>query len=430
MAVAVAIAVSRFGWSTVGLFLILGLLSGFQVSVIGEAIPSAGIADGGPVLYAHAMVIFAIFLLALPTGGTKSLPLAFWLLILGLVVGWAFVWPQTPLVASGLLHVLTGIAAWGCGAAIGRIFSLEDASNARRLAGFLLILAVFQLFCAGLQVSGTGLTVLGQDLGTERVPGRVNGAFAHPGTLGKYVILLLIPTLPLLKSALSVTRKMAFATTVILLLVLALTQGRANFLAALGAVIIWGVIAPGTNLGGRLRLLVGVVCVSLPFVGVYLDRFQVDPDGGDRPGLLAAGLLQLARNPWLGTGPNNYVNVVGSFSRETAAGFPVHNAYLLSAAELGVPLALCLLLPFAALMIRSVRHLAARSMNPYAYSIVAFIPGLLLVTYTGWGMLSGTMFLLWFFVFGFASSKIPKQSPSQLSVSLSPNARIPQMTAE
>jgi O-antigen ligase len=146
--------------------------------------------------------------------------------------------------------------------------------------------------------------------------------------------------------------------------------------------------------------------VVLPFASTIATRIQEDPNGGPRAGLAAAALEQIDRQPW-GIGPNTYVSVVSKYDAVTASGDPVHNTFLLTAAELGVLGAVLFWLPVAGLV--TIAWMSRRRpgfAGSFALAIVASAPGLYVVNATGWAILRGPLLPLWFLVCGIAYSQL------------------------
>jgi O-antigen ligase len=112
----------------------------------------------------------------------------------------------------------------------------------------------------------------------------------------------------------------------------------------------------------------------------------------------------IREHPWTGVGPNGYVAVAGRFDRLTATGVPVHNIFLLSAAELGIVSAVLLWVPFVAVTIRAVRQVwrtRGTGSEVGARVIVSALPGFVLIAVTGWGLLEGSGFLMLCLIFGY-----------------------------
>src|SRR5207249_6084713 len=119
---------------------------------------------------------------------------------------------------------------------------------------------------------------------------------------------------------------------------------------------------------------------------------------------------QIHREPW-GIGPNSYVSVVSAYDAVTASGYPVHNTFLLTTAELGVLGAFLFWLPIAGLLVAAwTSRKRAGLAGSFAIAIVASAPGLYVVNATGWAILRGPLLPLWFVICGLAYSQIGSAS--------------------
>jgi O-antigen ligase len=198
---------------------------------------------------------------------------------------------------------------------------------------------------------------------------------------------------------------------VVMVIPLGLSQGRANILAAFTTIIFWALLSGRRrSLALRLGLPLIVVLAALPFAGSIAKRIEEDPNGGPRAGLTATAYEQIDREPW-GVGPNSYVAVVSAYSSVVALGYPVHNTFLLTAAELGIPGAILFWLPIAGLLVLAIRSRRRDGFaGSFAIAILASAPGLYVVNATGWGMLSLFPLPLWFLVCGIAYSQfVPRK---------------------
>jgi O-antigen ligase len=156
------------------------------------------------------------------------------------------------------------------------------------------------------------------------------------------------------------------------------------------------------------------------FVGPFIERMDSDAADPLRPALMAAALAQIDHTPWLGVGPNSYVEVVGAYDAVTAQGFPAHNTFLLMVAEVGIPLAVLFFIPFILLVWRAIRsRKTPGSAGAFSWAIIGATPGLLAITMTGWGMLSGFSLCLWMLVSGVALAQIGKKPKAEDAVLLS-----------
>lgn len=403
------LAVRSFGIAVPALVGALLVLSVGNMPLLGggEVTGHSGIAPPAPTIFTYSAVFIALGLLALLSGRAKTGKLHFLFLAL-VILGGFFAWPGSDYVTSGILQYVTAIAAWLAGTYVASTSVRSGEHDSRIALGVFLVIAV-QLAASLLQMAGVTISIFGASLVTEAPNNRAMGTFGHPTGVGKFLFVLLILVLPLLKSLRPSARRLAVASIGASLLIIALSQSRANLLAYVSALLIWIVVVKGGySLGSKMRVLVGVLAVTLPFASLFLSRFTEDPDGGDRPELLQAGIDQILSSPILGTGPNNYVNVVSRTDLMTAVtGYPVHNTFLLSAAELGIPLMLLLFIPVIAAWVRPlVRAVRGDAQTLAGYALVCTVPGMLLITLTGWGMLNRELLPLWFFLTALAVARM------------------------
>jgi len=197
-----------------------------------------------------------------------------------------------------------------------------------------------------------------------------------------------------------------------------LTLSRTNILAALMIIIIWGLLLPGTRtLGARLAMPLIAAVVVLPMAGLLLDRFAEDPEGGARPRLMEAGLRVLEQNVLTGVGPNGFVDIASVTEPAVKQlGLPVHNTFILAAAEVGVIGALVLALPLLVALITAVVRFGDKDPTraAFARSVLIVGAGIIFVGSTSWGMLQIPALDLTYFLFGFAFAQLTKPKPNEL----------------
>lgn len=310
------------------------------------------------------------------------------------------VWDPEVRVVSGTVSLVVGVMAWPIGVAVGqRCF--VDVSLLRFVARAVALIMIVELAIELLQLRGVSLPHFLTSSGRLEidVDSRVYGTLGHPANTSKIILLGLFILLICVASKDSRTRVWAYVGAAAALPAAALTISRANTIAIAILMTCW-VIAASRGLARALRqvLFVLIIVSGIGFYAAFADRFSADPNGGARPELLHAGLNQIAQAPFSGVGPNNYINVVGRVDASTALGYPVHNTALLLAASVGIPIAFLLLLPQGRLVLRGIRGF--RTSN--AARVVVFgLPGMLLVTMTGWALGSQYLLVAWYFVGGF-----------------------------
>lgn len=382
-----------------------------------STIEYTGLASSAPELHTYSVVIFgAAFVLLLgKRSPVASIFMPFTMISVFLV---AFAWDSSPLVMAGLLQLILAVLAWSIGTQLGKL-AATDSKFARFFCNCLVaVICIETLLCLA-QLAGVPFNSL--DPATAALMGnRVNGTMNHPNNLGKVLLFLIILLIPFMRSAVKQLRHRALTGTLLAFLPLALTGGRATFLAGLGVVVLNGILSRGVK--GRLAMPVGVFLLVVPFLSSLWQRFEDDPEGGSRAYLLDIATRQIAARPWDGIGPNSYVSIVGLTDALTATGLPVHNTFLLAAAELGVPAALALFCPLVLLLVSAWRSRARKGfIGASAAAYLAAAPAWLLVAATGWGMLSTSIFPLWFFTLGFVA--IPFLQKSETAATSDSNVR-------
>lgn len=407
----------RPGWPVLALAALLCTLILYPILFSSDPDPKhSGIAASIPILAAYTVVLLGVayaLLLRLLYKRTRrrSLPVSVLVFLAFLGVGLSSIWQGSNEQLAGALQLSLGFCAWFIGGQLGPLV-FNKALRVRALADSIAAIVAIETIVAILQRAGFRLNPMSPALAAI-MGDRTNGTTNHPDNLGKVLLLLLILSLGLITTSDRRARRTLWITIVVMFIPLGLSQGRADVLAALTTVVIWALLA-----GRRLSLTVRIgapvliILVFLPFAGSIAKRLEEDPNGGPRAGLASSAIEQIHRQPW-GTGPNSYVGVVSAYDRITAIGYPVHNTFLLTAAELGVLGAILFWLPVAVLLL-----LAALSCKrpgftgSFALAIVASAPGLYVVNATGWGILSGPLLPLWFLIYGLAYSQL--ESPREI----------------
>lgn len=418
VAAAVVVAVAVMVAPVVGLVRLLLLAFLGAVVVVPTTLPvpavgdlHVGIAPGSVALTTYYVALVALFLALprVPGAGYvgRVAPLAMGgFLVLGLLV----LWEPTESRVAGALHVMMMMLALAVGQRLAAWVSGEPART-RVLARLLSAGFVVELLVCLAQTAGVPLSVY-DEVAQFIAEGRAIGTFNHPSVLGKIALFCAMIMLPLTLSEDRKVRRHAWIGIVSAILATGLTESRANAAALVVAVVAWIVLqrSGGVALGKRMMILFLFCCAAVPAVLAGMDRYANDPTGGDRGVLLDRGLTVVG-NYWVsGLGPNSYVDVVGAYDRFVAAGFPVHNVYLLAISELGVLGAVLLFAPTAVLAAQGMRHFrAAEPARSWALAVLVTLPGLLVVNVTGWGAMAGSVGIVWFFVTGFASHRITGQ---------------------
>ncbi|MDQ1059912.1 hypothetical protein QFZ23_003813 [Arthrobacter globiformis] len=415
LAVGLGFAVRAFGFAKCALMLMLVCTALVPRNLTSTSLSKhVGIAPSNPELTTYAVVLagFLLFAVFRPQHGYR---LWLWIpLLLWLTLGTILIWSGGPTVEAGVLQLILAPAGWVLGV---NISGQVSSDGGRFLVRTVFLIIFVQLLVCGLQV--LGLNVNAMDASQEAILGlRYNGTLGHPNDLGKIIFLLVALILPfgrkLERFDLAIWR-MAIAAA---LVVLGLTGGRAVSAATVCMLLLWSVLSPsreGTK--GRKALTVGIALTAAVFLaGVLLGRFDEDPEGGARTTLTDIAWAQIMSSPWAGVGPNLYVDVVGSYNPLTASGVPVHNAFLLALAEIGVVGALALLLPIVACLIRVLPRTRLRSFSGEASRVyVCALPGLYLIGTTGWGVLGGYVLPLLAMVFAVVYSWSAQPEVEELS---------------
>lgn len=329
---------------------------------------------------------------------------------LALVIMTTALWGNHPHHWSGVLVVGAGLLTWAVGRS--HVLSMESRSGAAFLilvtiAAILMMQAVLALAqTAGAELP-TWLTGVNERTLSIEESGRGVGTLGHPANLSKLSVLFTFVSLPFTVSPSARMRRLALLNVSLALAVAGLTVSRANIFAVGIVVGLWVLFAPRMlRLRTRLFIMGAGIIAALSFYENIVRRFLEDPEGGERRNLQRAVWEQFGLTPFSGTGVNSYIQVVGQWDPWTATGYPVHNTFLLAAAEFGIPAAVLLFAPLAFLWLRAILNVLASRKLPWSLSTVLSIPATLAVTVTGWGMLSGGYFALWMFVCGIQAAGV------------------------
>jgi hypothetical protein len=248
--------------------------------------------------------------------------------------------------------------------------------------------------------------------------GRMVGLFNHPGLAGKYVFLLLCFALPLTTRSEISTRRITYAAIICGLIATIYTQSRANSLAVAVTLVLW-IVFSGREISFLTKTgafcLGGIILVmNSGQVSALQARQEVDPFGGYREWFLKTAFDQIKNAPLSGTGPNYYIEKVGEYDAFAFAGFPVHNAFVFAIVELGLFLALLFFFPVLAVISSAIGKITyQKNINLQAATVYALLPGFLVISLTGWGLMTSAFLPLWFMGFGFISSgKLSDEEPA------------------
>lgn len=378
-----------------------------------------GIAGAAPRIMTYTVAVGIVLAYVVSTRGSSPswgpvLPLVAYLL-----VWYGAFWTHSSKVNAGLLHLLTGAAAWGAGAAISRL-ALRRPNGMRVVATWVLGWTALESIVCVAQLVGIPIFPLASGPTEDAtLAGRIGGTLGHPSTIGKVIFFLLMMTLPWLNSDDQVLRRRASLAMTAMIIPMSLSGGRANAAAALALVILTLALEPGPRRWSRrIRLGAVLAVAAILSAGYWVQRFETGERGETRSHLTSVALDYMAHHwDWVtGSGPNTYVGAVGPFDPLTAVGWPVHNFYLLAAVEIGLIGAFLLSWPplSAALVGWRARKQPGTS-GAQARVLLAATPGVVMITTTGWGMMSTTL-PAWFFSLGFCIDQVAR--PSRLRAHL------------
>lgn len=383
-------------------------LAGVAVLVSLAWFPLNATRDGFAYTSAAVIVLVLIAVALLASRPARFIPLSFIPAGLYLMVMLLVYWPhERPNVATSL-NLLMAIVAWAVGAYVAGCMNVDRGAVVRMLALCLCALVIVEFVVTGLQALGVGIFPMqGRTLDLEG--GRANGTYWHPSVVGK-ILLLVYPLLLVFSiSRDRVVRWSGLIAVYLSLGVVAFSESRANILALLMALVIWTVTRRRGGVISRVIPLGIMVTAGIVGIRIVLDRFAADPEGGARGELTETALRVIQEHPWFGVGPGEYLSAAAVFDPLAAAGWPVHNVFLLQTAELGVIGAALYFAPLLVTIGRSVPALWVRgdgSDLEIARALASTVPGLLLIGLTGWGLAIPPTHWLWFFVFGLCSQQM------------------------
>jgi O-antigen ligase len=441
-ALGLGIAASRRpGWPVLALIVLLGCIVLFPKSLTHNLNPRhVGIAQSAPAFQTYSVVLlglaYLLLLRVLYRPRARSVPVSAFVFLGFLLIGLFTIWHSSDEQLAGALQLFLGFCGWFIGGQLGPLL-LSQPRRIRWLAGMILGLVSIEAVVTLLQRAGLRINPMKPALAAI-MGDRTNGTTNHPDNLGKVLLLLLILSLGLINTTDRRTRKMLWIAMGMMFIPLGLSEGRANLLAAFSTIIFWALLSgQRRSLSIRLGVPLVAVIVVLPFAGSIASRIEKDPNGGPRAGLASAAIEQIHRQPW-GVGPNAYVAVESAYNVVTAEGYPVHNTFLLTAAELGILGAVLFWLPIVGLIAVAWKaRKQAGFAGSFAIAILASAPGLYEVNASGWAILSGQLLPFWFLVCGVAysqfghfgqiawSKRITRPALGRFTSSDPPNGRIP-----
>lgn len=354
-----------------------------------------GIANASPEWRTFTVLFIALAILCILRWGVGCINPAHLLLVGWLVFGLLFLWRDGPMVFSGVLQLVIGVLAWCVGTAVSRMQYSPKVE--RGLVLIFVVLAVFEAFICILQYIGIPINQL--DVMDSSILGeRVNGTANHPNNLGKLMFICLIFLLPLTESRRQ--GRVALFGCFALFIPFVLAQGRANIAALVFALLLWAVFSSGVRFTARRFAIISATVAGVgASATTILSRFEEDPTGGVRDKLTEIAYEAIPSNLWGGVGPNLYVDEIAQYY---GSYIPVHNTFLLLAAEIGLVGLALFVAPIAFVIIRAIPKVRV---NPYARALVAVTPGWFAISWTGWGVLGTSVFCFFMFAVAYTAGR-------------------------
>jgi O-antigen ligase len=401
-------AVPFAGWTAAligGYVITLGGIT-TKLYVAGGTPVHLGIAPGAVTIFLGDVMLVFVLIAIWAHSGRLRIGALLAVFLLPAVVFLVFDWGNTPEQWSGLKLYVTAIISFGVGQWLSE--NLTERSGVV-IASACLVACTLQFVLTLAQTEGVMLLGVSREAAHWIETGRMVGLYGHPAILGKSMFLLFCFLLPLSLSRWSITRRISYVAIALGSVATLLTLSRANAFAIGAAIILWVFVSGRANSMGK-KVGVFVVAAALlalnasAITGLQL-RQEADPYGGYRDSILAVGLGQIQNAPLTGTGPNYYGEVVGQYDHFAATGFPLHNSFLYPIAELGIPLGVVLLVPLMITLVGAVRRMSAsRRIDVQSATLLSVLPGVVVIAWTGWGMMQTEALPLWFMGFGFLAS--------------------------
>jgi O-antigen ligase len=245
----------------------------------------------------------------------------------------------------------------------------------------------------GLTFFGEAQSILTGPVGGEFIS-RVAGTIGHPNNLAGYLNLIIQINLALLFAPLArFYKKLLLPLLALTATTLVLTYSRGGWLAMSFGGAITGYLCLARRSHSKVipflvstSLVVLLLVSSVILITPLKKRFFEEDYGAARSripmSVVAWNIIQ--SNPWLGVGLSNYVNVASYYdTTKEAIAYefprPVHNEFLLIAAEIGLPALGCFLVILATLLVQLFRVSRSREDPVLPYIAIG-----LLGTYFGW----------------------------------------------
>lgn len=371
----------------------------FPVVALGEKDTkfSVGIANGFPEWRTYTLLFIFSGVLLILQHPISRINVAHLLFVGWLVYGVRIIWADTPIVYAGALQLVIGILAWSVGASLAQ---MDTSVHFEHLMVIILAgTAVFEAVVCLLQIAGVPINpISATQLGI--LGDRVTGTANHPNTLGKLMFSILLLLLPLTGSPVRKISRLALLGSAALFVPFGLAEGRANLAALVSTLLIWVALTPNSRVSShRLALSSATIIAIAATWASVIARFEQDPKGGARGRLLEIASETVPGKLWEGVGPNSYVTEI---ARYHGSYIPVHNSFILLAAEAGLVGAVLYLTPVVVAVVRAVTD--ARK-NPYSRALVATMPGWFAIAWTGWGILGNSVLPLFMCAIAYTATR-------------------------
>lgn len=354
-----------------------------------------------------------VFLLSVTSGSAMRYLALCTPFLVFLAIGTNDLWGNYPTLAPGIIHLCAGIAALAAGLATSHRLLHQEETVRWLILGSASIIGIHFIASLG-QLAGFDINPTSVGTAVHKA-NTIHGLSNHPNNLGKSLILVLALMLPAAEAS---AKKWVKTTTLMCALctvaMIGLTGARANFVAVFVLVVAWYTLASSIRLSYKYGILLTIAAPVALTLNSIIARFNVDPSGGSRPHMTQLALAHIAEKPLFGVGPNNYVAVAGVADGYTRQGIPVHNSFLLLIADIGIVGVALLLLPIVWSLFKALsaahNHTSKGAIDNGAHSftsrslptkaLACLLPGLIVIGATGYGLVSGSMFIHTMFVLG------------------------------